>query len=87
MSINESQEQLPVIVEVYSGSKNTYETNKNRYVTNMNETVDVNLDMTVMSLNKTGMLGTLQNKTFQKKGEQSKQDPYGSSVTTEENEE
>ena len=88
MSINDSHDQMPVVVEVYSGSKNTYETNKNRYVNAVNDTQDVNMDMTVMSLNKTAFMGgTLPTRTFQKKPEQN-QDPYGSgSMTTDENEE
>jgi hypothetical protein len=37
---------------------------------NLNETQDVNLDMTMMSLNKTGAMGgTLPNRTLQKKVE------------------
>jgi len=83
MSINSSfkgpDNQTPVTVEVYRSSKPSHDSQRKvRYVQNPNETQDVsiNMDMTLMSLNKTNMLGTLTKGPGRLKSDATKHDPY-----------
>ena len=93
VSINSSfkgNEQPPITVEVYRSSKPSHDSERRvRYVQNPNDTQDVslNMDMTLMSLNKTNMLGTLTRGPGRLKSD-AKQDPYRTeALTTEEEEE
>lgn len=83
MSINSSfkgpENQTTVTVEVYRSSKPSHDSQRKvRYVQNPNETQDIsiNMDMTLMSLNKTNMLGTLTKGPGRLKSDATKHDPY-----------